>query len=56
MPWGLGSVRPTGALRQSPLLLLFVHRDTPFLHESWINRVSNKTLERGKSDAREEFA
>ena len=30
MPWGLGSVRPTGALRQSPLLLLFVHRDTPF--------------------------
>ena len=30
MPWGLGSVRPTGTLRQSPLLLLFVHRDTPF--------------------------
>ena len=30
MPWGLGSVRPTRALRQSPLLLLFVHRDTPF--------------------------
>ena len=29
-PGRLGSVRPTGALRQSPLLLLFVHRDTPF--------------------------
>ena len=47
-PGALAPFRPTGALRQSPLLLLFVHRDTPFSMRSWINRVSNKTLERGK--------
>ena len=47
MPWAPWLRSPYGRPPPKPPLAFVRSSRHPFLHESWINRVSNKTLERG---------
>ena len=48
MPWAPWLRSPYGRPPPKPPLAFVRSSRHPFLHESWINRVSNKTLERGR--------